>query len=91
MSDWPAQAADAIDNAVAVVRERGVEPAQRATRAVVVGVVVAAAASIALLLLAIGAFRGFVEIYQGEVWAAWLTLAGIFAIAGAVLWAKRTP
>lgn len=91
MSDWPAQAADAIDNAVAVVRERGVEPARRATRAIVFGVVVGAAATVALFLVAVGAFRGLVELYQGEVWAAWLTLAGIFAVLGAVLWAKRTP
>ncbi|HEX5615300.1 MAG TPA: hypothetical protein VFZ83_09115 [Acidimicrobiia bacterium] len=91
MSDWPAQAADAIENAVAVARERGVEPAQRATRAIVVGVVVAAGVGIAAFVLVIGLFRGLVEVFQGEVWAAWLTLAGIFAVLGAVLWAKRTP
>jgi hypothetical protein len=41
--------------------------------------------------VSVALFRGLVELYQGEVWAAWLTMGGIFAIAGAVLWSQRTP
>jgi hypothetical protein len=39
--------------------------------------------------MVIGLFRGLVLAYQGEVWAAWLTLGGIFVILGALLFARR--
>ena len=45
----------------------------------------------ALVMLIIAAFRLLVVIEQGYVWAAWLTLGGIFVIAGAFCWTKRNP
>ena len=33
--------------------------------------------------------RALTELYQGEVWASWLTLGGIFVAVGGFLWAKR--
>jgi hypothetical protein len=91
MSDWTTEATDAIEKAVGTVRDKAVAPAQRATRVVVYGLLAALFAVPALLLLALGAFRGLVEVYQGEVWAAWLTLGAICAAAGMFCWAKRTP
>lgn len=91
MSDWTTDAADAIDRAVATVRDRTVTPARSITRAIVYGMLAALIGVPALVFLATGTFRGLVEIYQGEVWAAWITLGGIFLAAGWFLWAKRTP
>jgi hypothetical protein len=91
MSEWPTQATETIEQVVGVVRERGVEPVQRATKTIVVGIVAVAAVLTAFFLVSVALFRGLVELYQGEVWAAWLTMGGIFAIAGAVLWSQRTP
>jgi hypothetical protein len=45
----------------------------------------------ALVLLVFGVFRGGVLIAQGEVWAVWLVLGGIFVAAGLFIWAKRSP
>ena len=48
-------------------------------------------AAISAVLLTLGAFRALVLIEQGYTWAAWVTLGGIFVIAGAFLWTKRNP
>jgi hypothetical protein len=89
MADWTTDATDAIERGVVLVREKAVEPAITASKAIVYGLLAAIVAIPALILLVIGAFRGLVLIYQGEVWAAWLTLGGICVIAGAVLWSQR--
>ena len=89
MSDWTTDAADAIENAVALVRDRTVEPAQTASKYVVYGLLAVLLVLPATVLLIAGAFRGLNEIYQGEVWASWLTLGAIFVGVGAFMWAKR--
>ena len=91
MSDWTNDAADAIDRSIALVRERTVEPAQAITRVVVYGLLAGIILGPALVLSAIGAFRGLVLLEQGYVWAAWCTMGGIFVLVGAFLWSKRNP
>jgi hypothetical protein len=91
MSDWTSDAADAIDRSIALVRERTVEPAQAITRVVVYGLLAGVILGPALVLSAIGAFRGLVLLEQGYVWAAWCTMGGIFLLVGAFLWSKRNP
>ncbi len=89
MSDWTTDAADAIENAVSLVREKTVDPVKAVTKVVVYGLLAALIVIPAAVLLLVAMFRGLVEVYQGEVWAAWLTLGGIFVVAGGFLWAKR--
>ena len=91
MSDWTTEATDVIERSVALVRDRTVEPARVATKAIVYGVLAVLAAVPAIVLATIGAFRALVIIEQGNTWAAWLTLGGIFLIAGAFCWTKRNP
>src|SRR5690242_18748365 len=57
-NDWTTDAADAIERAVALVRERTVEPAQTVTKLVIYGLLAALIAIPALVLLVIGLFRG---------------------------------
>lgn len=91
--DWTDQVADAIDSAVATVRDKTVVPAQKVVRAVVAGVLVGALVSVAAVLFAVGAFRGLVVLFElylpGEVWAAHLLLGGIFSVAGLFCWSRR--
>jgi hypothetical protein len=91
MTDWTTDAADAIERTVATLRERTVEPVQAITKAVVYGLLAALVALPAAVLLLVGAFRGLVLAEQGEVWAAWLTLGGIFVVLGGFCWSKRNP
>ena len=86
--DWPAQAADTIERVVGTVRDKTVVPAQRATRAVVYGILAAFFLVTAIALLVIGAFRGLV-ILTGEVWGAYLICGGILVLAGTFCWVKR--
>ena len=91
MSDWTTDATDTIERTVTMLRERTVEPVQAVTRAVVYGLLAALVGLPALVLTTIGAFRGLVLLEQGYTWAAWVTLGGIFVLAGAFLWTKRNP
>jgi hypothetical protein len=90
MSDWTTQAADAIDRAVVLTRAKTVEPARAISKAVVFGLLAALLVLPAVVMLTVAAFRALVEIYpEGYVWAAWLTLGGIFSIVGGFLWTRR--
>jgi hypothetical protein len=91
MSDWTTDAADAIERAVVTVRDKTVTPARTITRGIVFGVLAALFVLPALVILVAGSFRGLVKLYQGEVWAAWLTLGAICVLAGMFLWSKRNP
>jgi drug/metabolite transporter (DMT)-like permease len=90
VADWTTDAVDNLENIVTLVRDKTVVPAQKATKAVVFGLVVAFFVVTALLMLAIALFRVLV-VLTGEVWASYLILGGIFVIAGALVWTLRTP
>jgi hypothetical protein len=90
MGDWTTQAADAIENAVAVVRDKTVVPARKATTAVVYGLLATFFVATATVLLLIGLFRVLV-VLTGEVWAAYLIVGGIFVVGGTFCWSKRAP
>ena len=88
MADWTTDAVDTLERVLAVVRDKTVVPAQKATKAVVYGLLVAFLVLTALFMLALAVFRGLV-VLTGDVWLAYLVLGGIFVIAGAFLWARR--
>ena len=88
MADWTTDAVDTLDQVVATVRDKAVVPAQRASRAVVYGLLVAFFVTVALVMLGIALFRVLVEIV-GDVWLAYLILGGIFVIAGGFVWTLR--
>jgi uncharacterized protein YacL len=89
VADWTTDAVDALENAIGVVREKTVVPAQNASRAVVFGLVVAFFAIVAIFMLLIALFRVLVVIV-GDVWLAYLIVGGIFVAAGAFCWTLRT-
>ena len=89
MADWTTDAVDTLENVVAAVRDKTVVPAQKATKAVVFGLLVAFFVLTAVLMLAIALFR--VLVVLTNVWAAYLILGGIFVLAGAFVWTLRSP
>jgi uncharacterized membrane protein YdjX (TVP38/TMEM64 family) len=91
MSDWTTDAANAIDNAVGLVRERTVEPVQAVARAVTYGLLAVLVLLPAVMFLTIAAFRLLTIAYFGHVWAAWCSLGGIFVVAGWFCWIRRNP
>jgi len=91
MSDWTTDAANAIDNAVGLVRERTVEPVQKVVRALTYGVLVALILLPALALTTIAAFRLLDIASRGHDWIPWCGIGGIFVIAGWFCWTRRNP
>jgi hypothetical protein len=87
-ADWPTQAADALEQAVTLVRDKTVVPAQKATKVVVYGLLAGCFAFTAVTLLIIGLFRGLV-ILTGEVWLAYVICGGILVLVGAFCWTRR--
>ncbi len=91
MSDWTTDAANAIDNAVGLVRERTVEPVQAIVRALTYTVLAALIVLPAVTLTVIAAFRLLAIAADGRVWIPWTVLGGIFVIAGWFCWIRRNP
>jgi len=91
MSDWTTDAADAIDHAVGLVRERTVEPVQTVARAVIYGVLAVLVLLPAVTMLTIAVFRLLTIAAQGHVWIAWSGLGGIFLGVGCWAWSRRNP
>ncbi len=88
--EWPARAADAVDQAVAVVRDRAVRPVVIAARGLVFGVVILVVSSAALVWLTVGLLR-LLDVYAwpGEVWISYFVLAAVFLAGGTALWVLR--
>ena len=89
MADWTTDAVDALEQAVATVRDKTVVPAQKASRAIVFGLLVFFFVLVAFTMLAVALFRGIV-VLTGDVWLAYLILGGIFVIVGAFCWTLRS-
>jgi hypothetical protein len=89
VADWTTDAVDALDQAVGLFREKTVIPAQKASRAVVFGLLVGFFVLVAVFMLVIALFRVLVVIV-GDVWLAYLILGGIFVLAGAFCWTLRS-
>jgi len=82
------RAADTIERAVGVVRDKAVVPARKATRAVIYGLLAIFLVGTALTLLVVGAFRGLV-VLTGEAWIAYVISGGILVAGGALCWSLR--
>ncbi len=89
MSDWTTDAANAIDNAVGLVRERTVEPAQAVARTVIYGLLAVLVLLPALTMMTIASFRLLTIAARGHVWVPWCVLGGIFVAVGCWCWSRR--
>ncbi len=87
MSEWTVQAADTIEKTISAVRDRTVEPANRAANAIVYGVLAVCCVLTALLLISVVIFRLLSFVFP--VWATWVILGGIFIAAGLFCWTRR--
>jgi hypothetical protein len=87
--DWPAQAADAIVNAVETVRDRTTTPIMKIARGLVFGVFAGTIVVAIVVLATIGAVRLLDEVLPSGVWLPYLILGVLFAVVGALLFRRR--
>jgi hypothetical protein len=91
IGDLPNRGADWVDTVVELLRDRTVRPLTLATRAVVFGIIVFAAAVVTVVLLSIALIRLLtVYAFDGRVWLSDLVVGAVFVVAGLVAWSKRT-
>ena len=95
-SDWPVQAADAIERTVGAVRDRTTGPAITIARGIVYGTFALLVGTAAAVLLAIAAVR-LLDVYlpdavvgEDHTWVAHLVVGLAFTVAGLFLWSRRT-
>ena len=90
-ADWPAKAADTIEDVVDAVGDRVVRPIILAARGVVFGIIIGTMALVLSVVLAIGVVR-LLDVYAfgGRVWASDALLGALFVMGGAFAWSKRT-
>lgn len=89
MDDYPAQIAAFLEDTAVKIRSMSVDRLRNVATWTAVGLVVATLAFILLIFLGLGLFRLLAELTSVEI--AYAILGGLFLIAGAFLWSKRTP
>jgi hypothetical protein len=87
--DWTDQVTELIVETVDKVRVRTTGPVLNVTHASVYGIVAAIVAIPVLVALLAGLVRFLDWLVPGEVWAAYLIIAVVMWIPGAILWSKR--
>lgn len=91
MGELPARGADLVETLVVLLRDKTVRPLTLATRAVVFGIVVFAAALVTVSLLSIALVRLLtVYVFDGRVWLSDLVVGVLFVTIGLVAWSQRT-
>ena len=87
LGDLPTRGADWVDTVVELLRDRTVRPLTLATRAVVFGIIVFAAAVVTVVLLSITLIRLLtVYAFDGRVWLSDLVVGVLFVALGIVAW-----
>ncbi|HTX63901.1 MAG TPA: hypothetical protein VMD28_09690 [Acidimicrobiales bacterium] len=90
-AELPRKAADAVQLLVDTIHDKAVRPAILVTRAVVFGLVVAALATLLVVVASIAVLRLFdVYVFGHRVWLSYLVLGGVLALAGLAAWTRRS-
>ena len=90
--DWPQQATETIVGLVDNVKHKTTQPATKAVRAIVYGIVIVILGVPAVIMLMIGLVHLLSQASSSVglgVWLVYLVLGVIFTIAGLILWRKR--
>jgi len=91
--DWPQQATETIVGLVDNVKHKTTEPATKAARGIVYGMVIVILGVPAVIMLLVGIVHLLNQISTEAlglgVWLVYLVLGVIFSLAGWILWRKR--
>lgn len=91
--DWPQQATETIVNLVDDVKHKTTEPATKAVRGLVYGIVIVLLGVPAVIMLLVGIVHLLSQFSNDVlglgVWLVYLVLGVIFTLAGLIMWRKR--
>ena len=90
--DWPQQATETIVDFVDNIKYKTTNPATKAVRGIVYGIVILILGVPAVIMLLVGIVHLFNQAAVAAglgVWLVYLVLGLIFTIAGWILWRKR--
>jgi hypothetical protein len=88
MDDFPVKLASFLEDIAGRARAMTVDRAAKAVRLTALGIIAAAFGLMTIVFLFLTIF-GALEIPLGE-WGAFAVLAGLFLLAGAFMWGKRS-
>lgn len=80
-SDWPDKAADAIESAIGLVRDKSVRPLTLVAKAAVYGLIVAIVGVSVAVMVAVGVVR-LLNVYALTDWESDVVVGGILALVG---------
>ncbi len=90
-AELPRKAADAVQLLVDTIHDKAIRPAALVTRALVFGLIVAALATVLVVLGSIALLRLFdVYVFGHRVWLSYVVLGGALTLAGLGAWTRRT-
>jgi hypothetical protein len=90
-AELPRKAADVVQLLVDTIHDKAVRPALLATRAIVFGLLVAALATLVLVMGSIAILRLFdVYVFGHRVWLSYLVLGGALTLVGLGAWTRRS-
>tara|TARA_B100000902_G_C27232423_1_gene875584 strand:- start:548 stop:850 length:303 start_codon:yes stop_codon:yes gene_type:complete len=84
-----AQATNKVVRVVKAVRGKTTGPLLFVARLLVYSITICIAAAAAIVLLTIASVKIVNQLLPGDVWAAYLLMGAVFALAGTFLWSKR--
>jgi len=88
--DWPARAADLVEDAVAQVHDRVVRPLILAARGIVFGLIIFTLLLVVTVLVSVALTRILnVYVFDNRVWASDALVGLLFTAVGLVAWWKR--
>ncbi|MGD0082832.1 MAG: hypothetical protein ABSD78_06495 [Acidimicrobiales bacterium] len=91
-NDWAKVLTAKVETVVSLIRDRTVTPVLRAVRFVIFGLIALSIGTVLAVVFAVLAVRVLDDyVFHSRVWASYLVLAGIFAVAGLLLSRMRHP
>lgn len=90
--EWPARAADVVEELVGAVHTRVVRPLVLVARGIVFGLIITAMALVAGILISVALIR-ILDVYAfgGRVWASDALVGALLCAAGGLAWSRRSP
>jgi hypothetical protein len=92
VNDWAKFLTEKVESVVSLIRDRTVTPVFKAVRFIIFGLIALTVGVVLAVVFSVLAVRVLDDyVFHSRVWASYLVLSGIFAVAGLFLARMRHP